>query len=189
MPVKLGKAPSAIVKFIQHISGRDVLLFLAAIPVLILFLIAPQTFELSWAGFGQLGRGGLFFVLFFLGFDLLDFKKGRIKWNLKQNIGAALILALALTYFVGVGLSQASYSKEAVDSLTAALASGHLDLAMVWENGLTNTIYAIGRVLGASGDYSNSFLMAGDFLVDSIYIALLAILLFSVDFRSPKRRG
>ena len=180
MPVKLGKAPSAIVKFIQHISGRDVLLFLAAIPVLILFLIAPQTFELSWAGFGQLGRGGLFFVLFFLGFDLLDFKKGRIKWNLKQNIGAALILALALTYFVGVGLSQASYSKEAVDSLTAALASGHLDLAMVWENGLTNTIYAIGRVLGASGDYSNSFLMAGDFLVDSIYIALLAILLFSV---------
>lgn len=180
MPVKLGKAPSAIVKFIKHISGRDVLLFLAAIPILGLFLIAPQTFELSWAGFGQLGRGGLFFVLFFLGFDLLDFKKGRIKWSLKRKIGASLILALFLIYFVGVGLSQAAYSKDAVDALAIALTSGRLSIGLLWEDGLTNTVYALGRVLGASGDYSNSFLMAADFLVDSIYIAVLAILLFGV---------
>ena len=40
-----------------------------------LFALAPGTFELSWAGFGKLGRGGLFFVLFFLAFELWDFRK------------------------------------------------------------------------------------------------------------------
>jgi thaumarchaeosortase len=67
-----------------------------------------------------------------------------------------------------------------VNALTLGLAQGHVDFGLIFENGLTNFIYAIGRVLGASGDYSNSFLMATDFVADTMYIALLSIILFSV---------
>jgi thaumarchaeosortase len=137
---------------LHRISSRDVLLLLAAIPVLFLFLIAPQTFELSWAGFGKLGRGGLFFVLFFLGFDLLDFPKARIQWSMKRKIAAALVVGVAVVYFVEVG----------------------------WGQTLTDAIYGVGRALGASGDVSNSFLMATDYVADSIYLTSLTVVLFTM---------
>jgi thaumarchaeosortase len=115
-------------------------------------MVASQTFELSWAGFGKLGRGGLFFVLFFLGFDLLDFKKGKINWTTIRKVAAAVTVAVATVYFVEVGLGQE----------------------------VTNFIYSIGRSLGASGDVSNSFLMATDYIVMSIYLTLLTVVLFSL---------
>jgi thaumarchaeosortase len=108
---------------------------------------------LSWAGFGKLGRGGLFFVIFFLGFDLLDFPKNRvIKWTIARKISIVLTVGVAVVYFVEVGLGQ----------------------------DFTNFIYSIGRSLGAFGDVSNSFLMATDYIADSIYLAVLTAALFSI---------
>jgi len=122
---------------LRRISNRDLLLLLAAVPILLLFAVAPQTFELSWAGFGKLGRGGLFFVLFFLGFDLLDLDKGtRIKWTAARKAATIGTVAITVAYFVEVGSGQ----------------------------DLTSMIYSAGRMLGASGDVSNSFLMATAFL-------------------------
>jgi len=148
----LRKTISTLVKSLRRISGRDVLLILAAVPILFLFIVAPQTFELSWAGFGKLGRGGLFFVLFFLGFDLLDFKKGRIHWTRVRKLAAVLTVAGATVYFVLVGLGQQ----------------------------LTDFIYSVGRSLGASGAVSNSFLMATDYVAISIYLILLTAALFNL---------
>ncbi|MGD0423273.1 MAG: hypothetical protein ABSA92_07420, partial [Candidatus Bathyarchaeia archaeon] len=148
----LPKTTSDLVKSLRRISGRDVLLILAAVPILFLFMVAPQTFELSWAGFGKLGRGGLFFVLFFLGFDLLDFKKGKIYWTRLRKVVVALTVLGATVYFVQVGLGQ----------------------------DVTNFIYSVGRSLGASGDVSNSFLMATDYIAMSIYLPILTTVLFNL---------
>ena len=154
---QLPKTTSDLAKRLRQISGRDVLLILAAVPILFLFAVAPQTFELSWAGFGKLGRGGLFFVLFFLGFDLLDFKPGKIRWNKRQKILTAFVVVAATIYFVEVGLGQE----------------------------VTNFIFSIGKSLGASGEVSNSFLMATDYIAMSIYLAVLTAVLFTL--RSIRR--
>ena len=148
----LPKTTSDLVKSLRRISGRDVLLILAAVPILFLFMVAPQTFELSWAGFGKLGRGGLFFVLFFLAFDLLDFKKGKIHWTRLRKVAVALTVLVATVYFVQVGLGEE----------------------------VTNFIYSVGRSLGASGEVSNSFLMATDYIAMSIYLVILTTVLFSL---------
>ncbi|MGA2791393.1 MAG: hypothetical protein ABSF00_11590 [Candidatus Bathyarchaeia archaeon] len=178
MPVRV-RPLSRLVNILRSVSGRDVLLILAATPIVFLFIVAPQTFELSWAGFGQLGRGGLFIILFFLGLDLLDFKKGKIQWTMRRKLEAVIIVVIGVFYFVEVGVSQAGYSPGAVDALALGLNQGHIDFGLILQGGLTNFIYAIGRVLGASGDYSNSFLMATDFIADTIYIAVLSIILFT----------
>jgi thaumarchaeosortase len=149
----LPKTPSDLAKSLRRISGRDILLILTAVPIIFLFLVAPQTFELSWAGFGKLGRGGLAFVLFFLGFDLLDYKKAKIQWTSIRKVATVLTVSAATIYFIEVGLGQ----------------------------DVTNFIYSIGRSLGASGDVSNSFLMATDYIAMTIYLALLTTVLFSLN--------
>jgi len=149
---KLSSIASGIVEHLRQISDRALLLILVAVPILFLFAVASQTFELSWAGFGKLGRGGLFFVLFFLGFDLLDFKKSKTRWTKRQKFAAAFVVVAATVYFVEVGLGQ----------------------------DVTNFIYSIGRSLGASGDVSNSFLMATDYIAMSIYLPILTAVVFSV---------
>ena len=147
------KKSSTIMSTLRRLSDRDLYLLIAALPILLLFAVAPDSFLLSWAGFGQLGRGGLFFVLFFLGFDLLSFgKRDKIQWSRNRKIEVAVLVAAASLYFVEVGLGQT----------------------------LTNLIYGLGKWLGASGQVSNSFLMATDYVADTIYLALLAITLFSV---------
>ena len=144
---------SRLVRTLKRISDRDLYLIFAAIPILLLFVAAPETFELSWAGFGQLGRGGLFFVLFFLGFDLLSFtKRDRIHWKLSKKITVAILVAAASIYFVGLGVGQT----------------------------LTNLIYSLGKWLGASGQVSNSFLMATDYVADTVYLTLLPTVLYGV---------
>jgi thaumarchaeosortase len=141
------------VSTLKHPSDRDLFLVLATIPILLLFAVAPQTFELSWAGFGQLGRGGLFFVIFFLGFELLSFgKRDKIEWTGARRTVAVIAVVAASAYFVEVGLGQA----------------------------LTNLIYSVGRGLGASGQVSNSFLMATDYAAYTIYLTLLTIILFGL---------
>jgi thaumarchaeosortase len=179
MSFRFREVPSKILDTLKSISGRDLLLILAAVPTICLFLMAPQTFELSWAGFGELGRGGLFIILFLLGLDLLDFKKGGVQWSLRRKIESAILVAVGILYFAEVGFSPA-YSKDAVNALVAELVQGQIDFGLIFRNGLTNFIYAIARVLGANGDYSNSFLMATDFIIDTIYIALLSVTLFTL---------
>jgi thaumarchaeosortase len=144
---------SRIAAALERLSDRDRYLIFAAIPILLLFAIAPDTFLLSWAGFGQLGRGGLFFVLFFLGFDLLSFgKKDKFEWSRAKKIEIAILVGVASIYFVEVGLGQT----------------------------LTNLIYALGTWLGASGKVSNSFLMATDYAAYAIYLTLLATILIGL---------
>jgi thaumarchaeosortase len=179
MSRRFREVPRKILDTLKSLSGRDLLLILAAVPTICLFIMAPQTFELSWAGFGELGRGGLFIILFLMALDLLDFKKSGIQWSLRQKIESAILVGVGILYFAEVGFSPA-YSKDAVDALSTGLAQGQVDFGLVFRNGLTNLIYAIARVLGANGDYSNSFLMATDFIIDTIYIALLSVTLFSL---------
>ena len=129
----------------------DALLVLSAIPVLFLFALAPETFGLSWAGFGKLGRGGLFFVLFFLWFELMDYRKtAKPRLNRTRRIAIAILFAFALAYFGGIGLFG-----QFVDS-----------------------IRSVGQSLGAPVDVTNSWLMAIDYLALTLYIAGLAAAFF-----------
>jgi thaumarchaeosortase len=137
----------------RRLRTADLLLILAAIPVFLLFALAPATFELSWAGFGKLGRGGLFFVLFFLLFELWDFRRSHKPRLDRSHITAAIIIfGLGLFYFGALGIGD-------------------------W---FTNLIYSVGKGLGAAGDVSNSWLMATDYLVMSLYLFALSIVLFSL---------
>ncbi len=138
---------------ISRLRSADLLLILAAIPVLVLFALAPDTFELSWAGFGKLGRGGLFFVLFFLAFELWDFRKDhKPRLNRPYLIAAIIVLGLGLVYFGGLGVLPV----------------------------FTAMIYSVGKTLGASGQVSNSWLMASDYFVMALYLLVLSIVLFGV---------
>lgn len=146
--------PAKIAPFTPEIRGRlkdaDFLLILAALPVLVLLALAPASFELSWAGFGKLGRGGLFFVLFFLGFEVLDFRKhARIRLSRTRKVMLFATVALVLFYFVAVGAT-ASF---------------------------VNFIYSLGPPGGAGGG-SNSWLMSIDYLTFAFYILGLAVVLF-----------
>jgi thaumarchaeosortase len=146
---------TCVAKRVMKLSSRYLFLGLAALPVLVLLALAPETFELFWSGAGKLGRGGLFLVLFFLGFELLDLPKGKIEWTRGRKIPVALTVAVGVLYFIEVAPGQS----------------------------LTNVIYSMGRILGAHGDVSNpnsvSFLMATDYLALAVYLAALTAALFS----------
>ncbi len=151
MPELRASIASIKSKIRLHLKDADYLLILAAVPVLLLFALAPASFELSWAGFGKLGRGGLFFVLFFLAFEVLDFRKrARIKLTHPRKIALYAIVAVALSYFVAVG-------------------------AIEW---FVNLVYALGKSLGAAGEVSNSWLMSVDYLTFALYIFALTLVLF-----------
>jgi thaumarchaeosortase len=137
----------------RQLKVADLFLVLAAIPILVAFVLRPDTFGLSWAGFGKLGRGALFFVLFFLAFELIDFRKfAKPHVGRGRKIAIAILVALALLYFGAVtGVGQ-----------------------------FTDSVYWIGRVLGASGEVSNSWLMAVDYMVMTVYVVGLVAAFFSV---------
>jgi len=137
----------------SHLKNADTLLILSAIPVIVLFALAPETFELSWAGFGKLGRGGLFFVLFFLGFEMLDFRGiAHLTVSRTRRFVAGALVVVAVLYFGAVGVDM----------------------------GFVNFVYSIGKSLGAAGEVSNSWLMSMEYLVLTLYMAALAIALFSL---------
>ena len=149
----LGFPAVAASRIKHHLKDADILLILSAIPIIILFLLAPETFELSWAGFGKLGRGGLFFVLFFLGFEILDFRNvAHLRLSRGRKVVASVTVILALTYFGAVGVDQ----------------------------GFVNLVYSLGKVLGAAGQVSNSWLMSMDYLILTLYMAALAVVLFNL---------
>jgi thaumarchaeosortase len=135
----------------HQLKTADLLLVLSAIPILVAFALAPETFGLSWAGFGKLGRGGLFFVLFFLAFELMDFRK-TVKPSLSRvrKIAVAVLLVLAVLYFGAIAAVQP----------------------------FIDAVYWVGRLLGASGEVSNSWLMATDYLALTLYVTGLAIAFF-----------
>ncbi len=144
---------TAVGGFVGRLKTADVFLLLSATPVLLVLALAPETFGLSWAGFGKLGRGGLLFVLFFLWFELLDFRKTATSHlDSTRKILSAILLILASAYFAAV--------------------------AVVPD--VTNSVYGVGRVLGAAGDVSNSWLMSVDYIALTLYIVGLTIAFFGV---------
>jgi thaumarchaeosortase len=135
----------------HQLKLADLFLVLSAIPILVAFAFAPDTFGLSWAGFGKLGRGGLFFVLFFLAFELMDFRKiAKPHLNRTRKIAIVILVGLALFYF------------------GAITAFGQF----------TDSVYWVGRILGASGEVSNSWLMAVDYMILTLYVMGLAAAFF-----------
>ena len=135
----------------HQLKLADLFLVLSAIPILLAFAFAPDTFGLSWAGFGKLGRGGLFFVLFFLAFELMDFRKiAKPHLNRSRKIAIAILFGLALFYF---------------GAITAV-------------GQFTDSVYWVGRILGASGEVSNSWLMAVDYVIFTLYAMGLAAAFF-----------
>ncbi len=149
MRLSLGQLEAEL---LRRLESADLLLILSALPVLLLFALAPQTFELSWAGFGKLGRGGLFFVLFFLAFELWDFRKtNKPRLDRVHKAFAILLLLLALVYAGEVGASVS----------------------------FVNFIYSVGKTLGAAGDVSTSWLMATDYVVMTLYLLALTLTLFA----------
>jgi len=135
----------------HQLKLADLFLVLSAVPILLAFAFAPDTFGLSWAGFGKLGRGGLFFVLFFLAFELMDFRKiAEPHLNRTRKIAIVILFGLALFYFGAItGVGQ-----------------------------FTDSVYGVGRILGASGEVSNSWLMAVDYMILTLYIMGLAAAFF-----------
>jgi thaumarchaeosortase len=137
----------------HQLKLADLFLVLSAMPILLGFALRPDTFGLSWAGFGKLGRGGLFFVLFFLAFELIDFRKiAKPHLSKARKIAIAVLVGLGLFYF-GAVTSVGQF---------------------------TDSVYWVGRVLGASGEVSNSWLMAVDYMVLTLYVVGLAVAFFSV---------
>ena len=135
----------------HQLKLADLILVLSAIPILLAFAFAPDTFGLSWAGFGKLGRGGLFFVLFFLAFELMDLRKiAKPHLNRTRKIAIVILVGLALFYF---------------GAITAV-------------GQFTDSVYWVGRILGASGEVSNSWLMAVDYMILTLYVMGLAAALF-----------
>jgi thaumarchaeosortase len=135
----------------HQLKLADLFLVLSAIPILLAFAFAPDTFGLSWAGFGKLGRGGLFFVLFFLAFELMDFRKiAKPHLNRTRKIAIVILVGLALFYF---------------GAITAV-------------GQFTDSVYWVGRTLGASGEVSNSWLMAVDYMILTLYITGLTVAFF-----------
>lgn len=129
----------------------DLFLVLSAFPIFVAFVLAPETFGLSWAGFGKLGRGGLFFILFFLGFEMMDFRKiAKPSLDRTREITMAVLFVLAVLYFGAV-----------------AIYAPFID-----------SVYWVGRLLGASGEVSNSWLMAVDYLTVTLYFVGLATAFF-----------
>jgi thaumarchaeosortase len=138
-------------RFPCQMKMADLFFLLSAILALLLFLIAPESFGLSWAGMGKLGGGGFLFVLFFLAFELLEFRKKtnlHLTWNRKLAI--ATLFALGMLYFGAVALFKP----------------------------FTDSIYWVGRILGASGDTSNSWLMATDYGAITLNIFAVATAFF-----------
>ena len=136
----------------HQLKLADLFLVLSAIPILLAFVLKSDTFGLSWAGFGKLGRGGLFFVLFFLAFELMDFRRiAKPHLNGTRKVAIAILVGLALFYFGAV----------------AAVGQ------------FTDSVYWVGRILGASGDVSNSWLMAVDYMIMTLYVAGIAVAFFS----------
>ena len=124
-------------------------------PIALLFLVAPESFLWFWPGMGNLGRGGFLFVLFLLGLELADFRKVpsvRLSRNRKLAIGA--VVAIGLCYFGGIALFKP----------------------------LTDSIYWVGRIVGARGDKINpnsvSWLMATDYMALTAYLVGLAVAFF-----------
>jgi len=143
----------AALRMKSYLKDADLLLILSALPIILLFILAPSTFELSWAGFGKLGRGGLFFVLFFLGFEILDLRNvAHLRLSRGRKVALGVTVILALGYFGALGLSE----------------------------GFVNLVYSLGRMLGAAGEVSNSWLMGMDYLVLTAYMAVLAFVLFNL---------
>jgi thaumarchaeosortase len=135
----------------HQLKLADLFLVLSAIPILLAFAFAPDTFGLSWAGFGKLGRGGLFFVLFFLAFELMDFRKiAKPRLNRTRKIAIVILVGLALFYF---------------GAITAV-------------GQFTDSVYWVGRTLGASGEVSNSWLMAVDYMILTLYVTGLTVAFF-----------
>jgi hypothetical protein len=95
-----------VAEMLRQLSSRDLFLVLAALPIIALLVLAPETFELFWSGGGKLGRGGLFFILFFLAFDLLDFPKAKIEWTRGCKIIVSLTVAVGVLYFIEVAPGQ-----------------------------------------------------------------------------------
>jgi thaumarchaeosortase len=135
----------------HQLKLADLFLVLSAIPILLAYVLRSDTFGLSWAGFGKLGRGGLFFVLFFLAFELMDFRKiAKPRLNRTRKIAIVILVGLALFYF---------------GAITAV-------------GQFTDSVYWVGRILGASGEVSNSWLMAVDYVIFTLYAIGLAAAFF-----------
>jgi thaumarchaeosortase len=135
----------------HQLKLADLFLVLSAIPILLAYVLRSDTFGLSWAGFGKLGRGGLFFVLFFLAFELMDFRKiAKPRLNRTRKIAIVILVGLALFYF---------------GAITAV-------------GQFTDSVYWVGRILGASGEVSNSWLMAVDYVIFTLYAMGLAAAFF-----------
>jgi thaumarchaeosortase len=124
-------------------------------PIVLLFLVAPESFAWFWPGMGNLGRGGFLFVLFFLAFELMDYRKTaspHLSRNRKLAIAAVFLVGLA--YFGAIALFKP----------------------------LTDWIYWVGRIMGAKGDEINpnsvSWLMATDYMALTLYMVGLAVAFF-----------
>ena len=124
-------------------------------PIVLLFLVAPESFAWFWPGMGNLGRGGFLFVLFFLAFELMDYRKTaspHLSRNRKLAIAAVFLVGLA--YLGAIALFKP----------------------------LTDWIYWVGRIMGAKGDEINpnsvSWLMATDYMALTLYMVGLAFAFF-----------
>lgn len=141
-------------KRLRQLSGKDVFLALAALPVLVLLAIAPETLALFWPH-DIPALGGLFFVLFLLGFDLLGFPNGKLEWTRRRKTLAAVTVVVGVLYFASAAPGQS----------------------------LTSVICSVGRTAGAHGDAchpnSESFLTATYFAAFVVYLAVLAVVLFN----------
>lgn len=134
----------------HQLRTADVFFILSAMPVALLFVLAPQTFMWFWPGMGNLGRGGFLFVIFLLAFELIDFRKtSGAGPNRNRKLAIATVVAIGVSYFGAIALSKP----------------------------LTDWIYQVGPA-GGSGGYSVSWLMATDYMALTLYIVGLAVAFF-----------
>jgi len=83
-------------------NRADALLPISFLPVVFLFVLDPNSFFRGWSGFGQLGRGGLLFLAFFLIMDWMDSRSNfRIRLRRPRMAIASLACLAAILVLYG----------------------------------------------------------------------------------------
>lgn len=134
----------------RRLRTADVFFILFAIPIALLFLVDPNSFLWFWPGMGNLGRGGFLFVLFFVAFELMDYRKiASPHLSRNRELAIATVFLVGLAYFGAIALFKP----------------------------LADFIYQVGPA-GGSGGYSVSWLMATEYMALTAYLVGLAVAFF-----------
>ena len=160
------------VKFLNDFRQSDLFLVLSVVPILFILTVDPNSFGFFWSIWGQQGRGGLLFAVFFLAVDWFD---ARVSFKLhltrKAVVFSSLCLVGVVLYFGSVILVPCAF-----DSLVRFGERLGVTVAASWVALWDYVVYAV-YLAGIAA----SFFGFGSFkklAVPFVYLSGMGIILF-----------